>query len=532
MKKNKIIKCDVLVIGAGMAGSVAALELSKDRSLNVIVAIKSSDIGQSSTSLAQGGIIGRGVHDSKEKLMKDILMAGDGLCNEKAVEVLAQEGPKAVEEILIKDANVEFTKKNGSYDLTREAAHSESRILYKNDHTGEEIEKKLIGKISSKKNISILSDHTLIDLVTFPHHATDERKVYEEKKCAGCYLLENKTGKVRTVLSKKVILATGGVGRVYQRTTNPGVATGDGLAAAQRAGADIINAEYIQFHPTSLYHRDLDNFLISESMRGEGGVLKNHKGKKFMKKYDRRGSLAPRDIVARGIYSEMLKTKCDYVYLDIAGNMKAEEIIKRFPLIYGTCLDLGLDITKKMIPVAPTAHYFCGGIKVDLEGRTSIRNLYAAGEVSCTGLHGANRLASTSLLEGLVWGARAAKNIRRTVKSEDIVKESEVKKWIYLGRMRSDAALIRQDWSTIRSIMWNYVGIVRTEEGLERAVLDLEYLKRRIEKFYRNVELSRELLELRSGVQTALIIAQAAKKNRASRGCHYVKSKFKDQNEK
>lgn len=522
---NKILKTDVLIIGTGIAGLVAALELAKNKKWKIVLATKSGRIEEASTFYAQGGIISRGVNDSAGKLEKDIQAAGDGLCNDKAVKILAEEGPRLVEEILVKNAGVEFNKENGEYDFTREAAHSENRILYNKDNTGKEIEMKLVRAVKMAENIKILTDYTLIDLVTFPHHARDPKKIYGEKKCVGGYLLDNRTNQVRKVLAKKTILATGGIGQVYIRTTNAETSTGDGLAAAARAGAEIINAEYVQFHPTSLYHRDINNFLISESLRGEGGELKNAKGELFMKKYDPRGSLAPRDIVARGIYEEMLITKQNFVYLDIASYKKPDYIKKRFPLIYETSLRHGIDITKEMIPVAPTAHYFCGGIKVDEFGRSTLENLYALGEVSCTGVHGANRLASTSLLEGLVWAARSAEDILGKFNEKaDSIASKEINPWIYTGREEADRALVRQDWMNIKSIMWNYVGIVRTPERLDRAVADLEYLNRRIEKFYRNAHLDKEKVELRNGAQAALIIAQAAKKSRVSRGCHYIKA--------
>ena len=521
MNDQKILKTDVLVLGTGIAGCVIALKLAENRKIKILLVTKDKDIKQSSTLRAQGGIIARGPNDSKEKLKKDILIAGDGLCNERAVDILAEEGPKFVEEMLIKEVGVEFNRSEGKLDYTREAAHSESRILYRNDHTGEEIEKKLTKALKKNKNIKILTDHTLIDLLTLPHHAIDRRKVYQNKKCVGGYLLDNQSGFVKIVFAKKTVLATGGIGQVYLRTTNPEVATGDGLAAANRAGAEIINAEYIQFHPTSLFHRDLDNFLISESVRGEGAKLKNEKGKLFMKKYDKCGSLAPRDIVARGIYEEVLGGKKDYTYLDLASYMDKKYIEKRFPLIYETCLKYDIDITKEMIPVAPTAHYFCGVIRVDEFAQSSLENLYAIGEVYCTGVHGANRLASTSLLEGLVWASRCAKDISEKINNSKLTRERDIKPWMYIGNQTADPALIKQDWMSVKSIMWNYVGIVRTEEGLERAVLDLNYLKHRIEKFYRNVCLSKDLLELRNGVQAALIVAEAAKQNRKSRGCHY-----------
>ena len=519
MEKQKLLKTDVLIIGAGISGCVAALELA-EKKLKVLLITKDKDIQQSATFYAQGGIIGCGPNDSKEKLRKDILKAGDGLCNKKAVDILASEGPELVEDILVGKAGVEFNKAGDRYNYTKEAAHSENRILYKDDHTGKEIETKLIKAVRNKKNITVLTNHTLIDLLTFPHHAIDLLSVYQEGECFGCYLLDDDDC-VKTILAKKTVLATGGVGQVYLRTTNPQTATGDGLAAAKRAKVEIINAEYVQFHPTSLFHRDADNFLISESVRGEGGELKDLSGELFIKKHDQRGSLAPRDIVARGIYKEILGSKQNFVYLDIASYKKPKSIKKRFPLIYKTCLNYGIDITKDKIPVAPTAHYFCGGIKVNDFAHSSLKNLYAVGEVSCTGVHGANRLASTSLLEGVVWAKRCADHITHKLKDSDFINEKDIKPWFYIGNERSDPALIKQDWMSIKSIMWNYVGIIRTEERLERAVSDLSYLNHRIEKFYRNTSLSKELLELRNGIQAALIIAQAAKQNRINKGCHY-----------
>ena len=521
MNNQKILKTDVLVLGTGIAGCVVALCLAENKKIEILLVTKDKDIKRSSTLFAQGGIMAKGQNDSIEKMKKDILVAGDGLCNEKAVDILATEGPKLVERILIGKIGVEFSKSKGKLDYTKEAAHSENRILYKNDHTGEEIENKLTKALKKNKNIKILTDHTLIDLLTVPHHSVDKREIYKGKKCVGGYLLDNQKGLVKTVFAKETVLATGGIGQVYLRSTNSEGATGDGLATAHRAGAEIINAQYVQFHPTSLFHRDADNFLISESLRGEGAKLKNEKGKLFMKKYDKRGSLAPRDIVARGIYEEILSSKKDFVYLDLASYLDRKYIGKRFSLIYRTCLKYGVDITREMIPVAPTAHYFCGGIMVDEFGKSSLENLYAIGEVSCTGVHGANRLASTSLLEGLVFANRCAENILGKISDSRLVQKRDIKPWIYTGDQTVDLALIKQDWMSLKSIMWNYVGIVRTEERLERAVLDLNYLKHRIEKFYCNVCLNKDLLELRNGIQTALIIAEAAKQNRKSRGCHY-----------
>lgn len=522
MNNQKILKTDVLVLGTGIAGCVTALSLAKNKKIEILLVTKDKDIKRSSTSCAQGGIMTKGQNDSREKMKKDILIAGDGLCNNMMVDILVTEGPELVSKMLIEKVGVEFSRSKGKLDYTKEAAHSENRILYKNDHTGEEIENKLTKALKKNKNIKILTDHTLIDLLTVPHHAVDKKEVYQDKKCVGGYLLDNQNGFVKTIFAKETVLATGGIGQVYLRTTNPEVATGDGLAAAYRAGAEIINAQYVQFHPTSLFHRDADNFLISESVRGEGAKLKNEKGKLFMRKYNKRGSLAPRDIVARGIYEEILDSKKDFVYLDLASYLDKRYIKKRFPLIYRTCLKYDIDITKEMIPITPVAHYFCGGIRVNEFGESSLENLLAIGEVSCTGVHGANRLASTSLLEGLVFANRCAESILEKIGNSKLVQEKDIKPWVYTGDQIVDLALIKQDWMSLKSIMWNYVGIVRTEERLERAVLDLNYLKYRIEKFYCNVCLNKDLLELRNGIQTALIVAEAAKQDRESRGCHLI----------
>lgn len=523
MKKEKnTIKEDVLVIGSGIAGASAAIELAEN-GVKVVLITRTKDPHNTNTDLAQGGIVARGPEDTKEILIKDTFEAGDKLGNKKAIEILAEDGPRFVDEFLIKKIGVKFTRgEDKKLHYTKEAAHTFNRILHFHDQTGHEIQRKLLIKAMALKNITILENHTLIDLLTLPHHAIDPLKIYDNIVCVGAYVLDNENKKVKKIIAKKIILATGGVGQIYSRTVNSEGARGDGLAVAHRAGARIINAEYIQFHPTSFYHREINNFLISEAVRGEGGRLINKHGKEFMKKYDRRGSLAPRDIVARGIYNEMINTKEACVFLDIASYMKAGEIKKHFTKIYQTCLAYGVNITKEPIPVAPSAHYFCGGVQADELGKTTIKNLYAAGEVACTGVHGANRLASTSLLEGLVWGIRSARHIIDNLHLTKKTNPNNLKEWKDAPYENlSDPALIIADWQTIKLIMWNYVGIVRTEKKLHRAVADLEYLRHRIEQFYQETKITDELVGLRNGVFTALIIAKAALANKKSRGAHY-----------
>lgn len=521
MAEEKVRQTEVLVVGTGIAGCAAALAAAK-KGVRVLLVTKDRDITKSATALAQGGIISRGSGDSAALLVEDILAAGDGLSRREAAEILAEEGPLLVEKILQEEAGVEFSRLDGKLDFTREAAHSVSRILHKNDHTGEEIETKLTRLVEEREHIEILADHTLVDLLAFPEDARDLRERYGKRRCVGARLLDNAARETRIVLAKKVILATGGIGRVYQRTTNPETAGGDGLAAASRAGAEIINAEFVQFHPTALAVPGLDNFLISESVRGEGAELVNEKGEKFMDRIDKRGSLAPRDVVARGVYEEIAKSRCGCVYLDLRSYLAPALIRQRFPLISETCLGQGIDITRELIPIAPIAHYFCGGIKADERGRTTLANLYAAGEVSCTGLHGANRLASTSLLEGLVWGTRSGEDAAEGCK-EEWVKPAAIAQVEEEGKEEADRAQLEQDWTNIRLTMWNSVGIVRRAADLEQAVADLEYLCRRIGKYYAAARPCRALAELRSGAEAALIIARAARDNRESRGCHFRK---------
>jgi len=522
MPKDGKLTTDVLIIGCGIAGASAALEAAKS-GLRVIVITKHSELEESNTYYAQGGIVFLGKDDHPELLKEDILEAGDGVNNPEAVEILAGEGKATVDEILIKELNIPFSKSTpDSLDYAQEAGHSRRRILHIKDSTGKTIEERFIQALKKFSNVMLLSDHTAVDLLSVPHHSRNLKSFYTEPRCFGAYVLNNQTKRVKTIFAPYTILATGGCGTVYLYTSNPKGAIGDGYAMAYKAGARIVNMEYIQFHPTSLFHREVDGFLISETVRGEGARLKTKEGQTFMENYNKKKELAPRDEVSRAIYEEMTNSNSSYVYLDLVSYAKID-IKKRFPHIYKTCLKYGIDITKEAIPVVPAAHYCCGGILVDEWGKSSLRNLYAVGEVSCTGVHGANRLASTSLLEGLVWGRRASKSI---VSHFDPAKldPSEIHDWYYPEKEEEiDPALINQDWLSIRSTMWNYAGIIRTKKRLERAKADLDYLRHRIEKFYKEAKMDEKVVGLKHGIQVALLITYAALGNPKSLGAHYIK---------
>ncbi|MBA4417367.1 MAG: L-aspartate oxidase [Syntrophus sp. (in: bacteria)] len=514
--------CDVLIIGSGIAGLTAAITASNE-GLDVIVINKEVNLKESNTFYAQGGIVTQGEGDSPELLMNDIIAAGDGISSPESVRLLAFEGPRMVEDFLVKGLGVPFARaESGAFEYAQEGNHSRRRILHSMDTTGRAIEESLEKKAREIKNIRIFTAYTAIDLLTIPHHSMSPLSLYMEPQCIGAYVLNNHTEEVERIFSSYTILATGGLGRIYLHTTNPRCSTGDGFAMASRAGARLINMEYVQFHPTTLFHRDADAFLISEAVRGEGARLMTKDGTFFMEKYSPLGDLAPRDEVSRAISEEMLKRGDSYVYLDIASFARVD-IKKRFPAIYEKCLSLGIDISQHPIPVVPAAHYSCGGVHVDLWGRTSLKNLYAIGEVSATGLHGANRLASTSLLEGLVWGLRSIQYITEHFEREKAYAESDIPAWIYPDQEEeADPALIQQDWLNIKSTMWNYVGIVRTVKRLERATADLQYLTNRIDDFYRKTHLNPMILSLRNGIGTACLVARAAFLNRKSRGTHYI----------
>ena len=519
---------DVLIIGSGIAGATAALQLAQDPQRRVTLLTRARDPHESNTRYAQGGIVARGPDDSPGLLAADILRAGAGASRPAAVHLLAEEAPSLVEEVLIRRVGVPFDRTpSGSLDWGREAAHSRRRILHVGDGTGQAIIAALLNALKARPNVEIFTQVTAVDLITSPHHARDPLAAYQPVRCYGAYGFDQRERTVHRYLAPYTILATGGLGRIYRSTTNPAGARGDGLAMAHRAGARIINAEYIQFHPTALAVPGAEGFLISEAVRGEGGLLLTPEGRPFMADYAPQWKdLAPRDVVARAIHHQMESHGYTHVLLDIASRKPAAEIRTRFPNIYQTCLQAGVDITAEPIPVVPAAHYFCGGVLVDLDGRSSIENLYAVGEVSCTGVHGANRLASTSLLEGLTWGYRAAQDIarrlRRGADARGDIPLDDIPPWDESGlSAEPDPALIQGDMQTIQNIMWHYVGLARSGDRLSRAIRELRHLWNEIETFYRSTRLSDGLIGLRNAVEAALIVSQAARHNHYSRGAHF-----------
>lgn len=516
---------DIIIVGTGIAGCSAAISAARSGK-HILLITKTTDPMETNTRYAQGGIAVIGEDDSKELFYQDIMNAGDGICNPSAVRIVVNEGPQLVKEFLIQELGVQFARReDGEMDFTQEAAHSRKRILHYYDTTGFEIQRKLLKRVKSIKNITLLNDYTAIDLITIHHNSSDPLLVYRRDLCLGVYALHNKTGEVITLLGDATILATGGIGRLYQYTTNPDCATGDGISMAHRAGAEVTNMEYIQFHPTVLFTEEGSGFLISESVRGEGGRLLNIHNEEFMKRYSPEwGDLAPRDEVTRAIYSEMTRTESTHVYLDIANYYRGSvRIRERFPGIYEECKKHKIDIEKEPIPVVPAEHYFCGGILTGNWGQTTLPGLYAVGECACTGLHGANRLASVSLLEGLVYGWRAGKRASLSPERKEYFKD--IVDWVYPKTLKStnnDPLLTLQDWNNLRSTMWNYVGIIRTETRLVRAVSDLRNLYSRISDYYRYTTLTKSKIELRNGITVANVIAQFARRNTRRIGCHYV----------
>jgi len=551
-----------LIIGTGIAGLTTAFTLAR-AGLSVLLVTKSADPADCNTFWAQGGIIYKGEGDTPARLIEDILAAGAGLCNEQAVRFLAVEGPPVVKKILLDELGVPFSKTDeGELDLTQEGAHSLSRIIHAADATGRAIEIALLNQISNEPNITLVTDTTAIDLLTTHHHPTDIQIRYRlENECVGAYLLDNKTNEVYTVFADYTVLATGGIGRIFLHTTNTRHSIGDGVVMAHRAGATIMNSEYVQFHPTALAHKRANHFLISEALRGEGARLRNQRGEYFMERYSPAlRDLAPRDIVTRAIVEEMTVSKDEFVYLDLANFYTGKEPIQeRFPTIFEECQQMGIDIEREPIPVVPAAHYFCGGVLTNLMGQTSLDRLYAVGETSCTGVHGANRLASTSLLEGVTWGFFAASSIQKQLTGDSTPVESSAARarkgkgsssaaalrralssrpagvgtfdasilgtfpdWKQPGSENlEDPALILQDWTTIQHTMWNYVGIVRTYERLKRAAADIRELGNRLTKFYHESSISKEIIELFHGQYMASLVGNAALKNPVSKGAHF-----------
>jgi len=512
------VETDVLIIGAGIAGCTAALAVA-EQGHNVLMTTRSADPFDCSTAHAQGGIIYRGENDSPDLLVKDIQEAGAGIVNEAAACQLAVKGPELVESLLIKRLGVPFARDpEGKFDITEEGAHCMPRILHVEDLTGRFIEEHLLDAVRRTPRIKLAPQTTAVDLLTLSHHSKRRTDVYSPPTCVGAYLLNQQSHQVDICFARETVLATGGLGQIFLHTSNPPSARGDGIAMAYRAGGRLINLEYVQFHPTTLFAGDSSNFLISESVRGEGGVLVDAERRPFMEKYHPRGSLAPRDVVARAIHEELLAERSPCVYLDIT-HKPADWIRERFPNIYRRCLEAGIDMTREPIPVVPAAHYSCGGVATDLCGRTSMDRLWAVGEVACTGLHGANRLASTSLLEGLVWGHECGRGMAERLGRGNYYFPI-VDEWKH-EKESVDPALIYQDWLTIRYTMWNYVGLVRSRRRLSRARHILRELQIEIEEFYPRAALTDGMLGLRNGVQTALAVLFAATENHESLGCHY-----------
>lgn len=522
----KDFNTDVLIIGTGIAGLSAAIKLAEGK-YNVTIVTREKRPEVTNTYWAQGGIIysPKGLNDQAD-LVNDIIRASSFTSSPEAANILASRSAEIIEEMLIRKSRTDFAKsEKGELLFTREAAHSRERIIYKGDMTGKEIQLSLLNYLADEKrfpNVTFLTGHTAIDLITPNHHGVDIVQRYEENQVLGAYIFDQEKKDVRKILSKVTVLATGGIGALYLHHSNEEGARGDGHAMAHRAGAYVTNMEFIQFHPTTFYDRSSHRrFLISEAVRGEGGRLINSRGEAFMMKYHQDGDLAPRDVVARAILEEMIADKSDCVYLDIS--FKGEKYLKhRFPTIHAHCKDNKIDIAREPIPVVPAAHYTCGGVKTDLKARTNLKRLYAVGEVACTGLHGANRLASTSLLEGLTWGYMAAEDILEGIKSLSDYELDKIKDWRQ-AHEDADLTLIAQDQMTLKQSMWNYVGLARSKNRLARARAMFIELQDEVSRFYKNASLHDELIGLRNGVEVAFMVLNASSRNKQSVGCFYLK---------
>ncbi len=511
-------KYDFLVVGSGLAGLSFALKVAKKGKVAIITKTK---LTETNTSFAQGGIAAvTYAPDHFEKHVEDTLVAGDGLCNEEIVRMVVKEGPKQIRELI--KWGTEFDKEeDGRFDLAKEGGHSEHRILHHKDNTGAEIQRALSDKVMNHKDIDIYQNYFAVDIITQHHIGRLVKRRHKDIECHGIYALNIETGKVITFLSKITMIATGGAGNLYSTTTNPPIATGDGIAMVYRAKGTVENMEFFQFHPTSLYNPgEKPSFLITEAMRGFGGKLRTTDGKEFMYKYDDRGSLAPRDIVARAIDNEMKVRGDDFVYLDCT-HLDGKKLIEHFPNINEKCLSLGIDITKDYIPVVPAAHYLCGGIKVDSDSKTWINRLYAAGETASTGLHGANRLASNSLIEAIVFSDRAAKNA--LVEVDKYSFNEEIPDWDDKGvSLPEEMVLITQNYKELQQIFSAYVGIVRSNLRLKRALDRLEIIYNETEELYRKTTLSVKLCELRNLINVGYLIIKMAMRREESRGLHYT----------
>ncbi|MFH1618334.1 MAG: L-aspartate oxidase [bacterium] len=503
---------DFLIIGSGIAGLLAASKLS---SLGPVTVVTKEEASRSNTNFAQGGIASvTDFSDSFDSHIRDTLEAGAGLCDTETVGITVREGPERIKELM--RLGVSFTKKESGFDLGLEGGHSKRRILHVRDFTGREIEKVLLDSCRKNPNIRFYENHVAVDLIL--EKSSRETKP-ENNRCRGAYVLDTAAGEVHAFKAGRIILASGGAGKVYLYTSNPDIATGDGMAMAFRAGVPLHNLEFVQFHPTCLYHPKAKSFLISEALRGEGGILRLADGTAFMKRYSPSAELAPRDIVARAIDSELKRTGEDCVYLDMT-HLKAEFLKSRFPNIDEKCLSLGIDLAARPIPVVPAAHFFCGGTAVDIRGATCLPGLYSIGEVSCTGLHGANRLASNSLLEACVFAHRVFLDISKNPPGPSA--PFEPAPWNPGTASQSDeAVVIAQNWNEIRTMMWNYVGIVRSNKRLERAARRMELISEEIRQYYWDFLLTRDLVELRNIACLAEQIIRSAMARRESRGLHY-----------
>lgn len=508
---------DFLVIGSGLGGLSFALKVAEHGSVCLIT---KSDLEETNTRYAQGGIAAVTYEpDTHDKHVKDTLIAGDHLCNEEVVKMVVKEASTQIRELIQWGTNFD-KESDGKYDLAKEGGHSEHRILHHKDNTGEEIQRALSEQVRKHPRIDLKEKHFAVDLITQHHLGKLVKRHLTDIQCFGAYVLDLESGQVLKILSKTTLLASGGAGNLYSTTTNPPVATGDGIAMVYRAKGIIENMEFVQFHPTSLYNPgESPSFLISEAMRGYGGILKNQMGEKFMNKYDERGSLAPRDIVARAIDNEMKIHGHDFVYLDMS-HLEEKALKDHFPNITQKCASLGIDIAKEMIPVVPAAHYMCGGIKVDLDAQTWIKRLYAVGEVSSTGLHGANRLASNSLIEAIVFADRAARHASNNAPGYEIV--DNIPDWDDSGTSHpEEMVLITQSLKEVKQIMSNYVGIVRSDLRLERAVTRLEIIYRETEELYKKSSLSLRICQLRNLINVGYLVIKMAQARKESRGLHY-----------
>jgi L-aspartate oxidase len=513
------ITTDFLVLGSGIAGLTYALKASK---YGTVAVVTKKNRAESNTNYAQGGIAAvMSPTDNFESHIADTLTAGDGLCHKEVVEMVVENGPRLIEELVT--LGVAFTRSHRSdgetFDLGREGGHAVNRVVHAKDLTGREVERALLKAASSNPNIRVYENHVAVDLLTTGRL---ERRQVVRDACFGAFVYDRRSGEIRIFSAKVTMLATGGLGKVYLYTSNPDIATGDGVAMAYRAGTQVCNMEFIQFHPTCLYHPEAKNFLISEAVRGEGGQLVDSTGRQFMQDYDARGSLATRDIVARAIDTEMKKTGARCVFLDIT-NLPAKKIIDRFPNIYEKCCEFGIDITKEPIPIVPAAHYACGGVPTTTDAQTDIRMLLACGEVACTGLHGANRLASNSLLEALVFADRAAAQSKELLEESRSILRPELPPWQAGHAVNPDeTVVISHNWDEVRRCMWDYVGIVRTDKRLSRALRRIKNLQEEINEYYWDFLVSADLLELRNIATVAELIIRSALSRKESRGLHYT----------